>query len=126
MAKKIFKFRGMTVEELQKLSLQDLLPFLTSDVRRKVKRGFTEQEQKLLKKLETKSTVKTHCRDMVILPSMIQKTIQVSKGNSFEDLVIQPEMVGHRLGEFVFTRKRVTHGGAGVGASKSTANQGRK
>ncbi len=126
MAKKIFKFRGMTTEELQKLSLNDLLPHLTSDVRRKVKRGFTEQEQKLLKKLETKSVVKTHCRDMVVLPSMIQKTIKLAKGNSFEDVIVQPEMIGHRLGEFVFTRKRVVHGGAGVGASKSSSNQGRK
>ncbi len=126
MAKKIFRFRGMTLEELQKLSLNDLLPFLTADVRRKVKRGFTEQEQKFMAKLEKKSGVKTHCRDMVILPSMVSKTVKLARGNSFDDIVIQPEMIGHRLGEFVFTRKRVTHGSAGVGASRSSANQSKK
>ena len=125
MAKKIFTFRGKKLEELQALSMAELAPLLSTDFRRKLARGFTEQEKKFLAKVEVKNNVKTHCRDMFILPSMVTKTIKVQKGNGFEDIVIQPEMIGHRLGEFALTRKRVMHSSAGVGASKASASQKR-
>lgn len=126
MAKKIFKFRGKTIEELQAMSMQELLPLFTAETRRKLLRGFTPEEKILLSRLEKKKVVKTHARDMVILPNMVGKTIKIHKGSTFEDVTILPEMIGHRFGEYVLSRKRVTHGSAGVGASRGSANQGKK
>jgi small subunit ribosomal protein S19 len=84
MAKKEYTYRGMTVEQLQKLSIKELAEILPSRVRRKIqKRGFTEQEKTLLRNLEKSNTVKTHCRDMIVLPSMVGKTIKIHKGNDF-------------------------------------------
>lgn len=122
MARKEFTFYGKSVEELKKMSVEDVMPYLRSTERRKIKRGFTEEEKKLLKKIRNdEKDIKTHCRDMVILPEMIGKTIRVHTGKVFEAVMIQPEMVGHRLGEFAFTRKRVAHSAPGVGATRSSA-----
>ncbi|MFT7615467.1 MAG: small subunit ribosomal protein S19 [Candidatus Woesearchaeota archaeon] len=126
MVKKVFLYRGMEIAELQTLSLSELGDIFTADVRRKIKRGFTEAEKKFLSDITTGNNVKTHCRDMLILPLMVDKTVKVHVGNSFQDVIIQPAMVGHRLGEYALSRKRVRHGSAGVGASRSGANQARK
>ncbi|MFW5746129.1 MAG: 30S ribosomal protein S19 [Nanoarchaeota archaeon] len=122
MAKKEFRFQGKTLEEVQKLSLSELAPMLDARARRKIKRGFTDAEKAFLKSLRTSSKpVKTHCRDMIVLPEMVGKTIKIHRGNSFEDLMVEPEMIGHRFGEYVLSRKRVQHGDAGVGATKGRA-----
>ena len=121
MAKKIFTFKGKTIEEVKTLSLEEFAELIPSNERRKLKRGFTEQEKTLLKKLKQKDQVKTHCRDMLIIPEMIGKTILVYSGKTFEAVRVNEEMLGHRLGEFVLTRKRVSHGAAGIGATKSSS-----
>jgi small subunit ribosomal protein S19 len=126
MAKKIFVFRGKTLEELQSLSMDELAPLLSSAFRRKFKRGFTDAEKRFLEKIKDDNGVKTHCRDLFVLPNMVNKTIKIHKGNTFEEILIQPEMIGHRFGELVLTRKKITHGSMGVGASKGTANQSKK
>ena len=69
-----------------------------------------------------KKNIETHCRDMVILPEMIGKTIKIHRGNSFVMVVIEPEMIGHFLGEFALTRKKIEHSAPGVGATRSSAN----
>ncbi len=122
MAKKEYTYRGMTVEQLQKLSIKELAEILPSRVRRKIqKRGFTEQEKTLLRNLEKSNTVKTHCRDMIVLPSMVGKTIKIHKGNDFIQVIIEPEMIGHYFGEFVLTRRKVEHHAPGIGATKSSS-----
>ena len=126
MAKKVFTYRGKTLEELQAMSLAELSKILGSAARRKMARGFTDAEKAFLKKVAVKDGVKTHCRDMFILPSMVGKLIKVSKGNMFDDLRVTQEMIGHRLGEFSQTRKKVQHGAMGLGASRSSANADRK
>lgn len=126
MAKKIFSYRGKTVEELQTLSVKEFAELAVSSVRRKIKRGFTDQEKIFLKKLDKKTKIKTHCRDMIILPSMVGKTIGIHNGKAFVDILIEPEMVGHVLGEYSLSRKMSKHSSPGVGASRSSANQGRK
>lgn len=126
MAKKTFTYRGKTLEELQSLSIAEVSKLLGSAARRKIKRGFTEAEKSFLAKVATRDMVKTHCRDMIIFPSMVNKLIKVSKGNSFEDLRVTQEMIGHRLGEFAQTRKKVSHGAMGLGASRSSAHADRK
>ncbi len=123
MAKKEFLYRGKTVEELKSMSLTDIAALLPARHRRNLKRGLTEQQKKLLNNIE-KSTkeVKTHSRDMIILPSMIGKTIKVYSGKEFVPVSVDADMLGHYLGEFVLTRKRVSHSAPGIGATKSSSS----
>ncbi len=122
MAKKEFTYRGKTLDELKKLSLSEFILLLPSRQRRSLKRGLTEQQKKLLKQIkENKNDVKTHCRDMIILPEMVGKTIRVHNGKEFIPVVIQNEMIGHYLGEFALTRKKVEHSAPGIGATRSSA-----
>lgn len=118
MAKKIFKYRGKTEDELKVLSLEEFTQLLPSTERRKIARGFTEAEQILLKDLKTNPKgVKTHCRDMIVLPSMIGKTIGIHTGKVFTDIVIIPQMIGHRFGELALTRNKIKHGAVGVASA---------
>lgn len=123
MAKKEFTYRGMNLHELEKLSIAQLAEIFPSEIRRKIKRGFTEQEQTMLRKLQKKGTVKTHCRDMIILPVMIGKTIKVHNGKEFADVMVTEEMLGHYLGEFSQTRRPIKHGAAGIGAATGKNNK---
>ena len=123
MAKKEFTFKGKTAEELKKLSLNELAQLLTSRQRRTIKRGFTDQQKILLKKLRAnEKNVETHCRDMLVLPEMIGKTIKVHQGREFVPVIIEADMIGHCLGEFVLTRKKVSHSAPGIGATRSSAS----
>lgn len=123
MAKKEFAFKGKTAEELKKLSLNELAQLLASRQRRTIKRGFTEQQKILLGKLRaSEKNIETHCRDMVILPEMIGVTIKIHQGKEFVPVVIEPDMIGHCLGEFVLTRKKVAHSAPGIGATRSSAS----
>ncbi len=115
-----FRYRGYTLEELQKMTLEQIAELLPARERRKLKRGLTEQEEKLLRKLRKKGEARTHCRDMVILPEMVGKVVYVHNGKDFVRVEIKPEMIGHRLGEFAQTRKFEKHSGPGVGATRSS------
>ncbi|MFN3383341.1 MAG: 30S ribosomal protein S19 [Archaeoglobaceae archaeon] len=117
---KEFSFRGYSFEEIEKMSLEDYIKLLPSRERRKLRRGLTEQEKILLEKLKKEGSVRTHCRDMVILPEMVGKVIFVHNGKDFVRVEIKPEMLGHRLGEFAQTRRFEKHSGPGVGATRSS------
>jgi small subunit ribosomal protein S19 len=121
MAKEFF-YRGKNVMEIKKMSHEDFAKLVPSRERRKIKRGFRESEKKLLKDLKANGTVKTHCRDMIVLPEMIGKIIKVYNGKEFVMLTIEPEMIAHRLGEFALTRRSVKHSAPGIGATKSSAS----
>ncbi|MBI1935156.1 30S ribosomal protein S19 [Candidatus Woesearchaeota archaeon] len=123
MAKKEFTFKGKTAEELKSMSLNELAQLLTARQRRSLKRGFTEQQKILLGKIRgNEKNIETHCRDMIILPEMIGSSIKVHQGKEFVLLAIGPEMVGHYLGEFALTRKKVAHSAPGIGATRSSAS----
>lgn len=119
---KVFLFRGFDLQTLKQMPLKDFAKLVESRARRKlVKRGMTEQEKKLLLDLRNMvDPVKTHCREMVIIPEMVGRTIYVHAGREFVRVDIITEMLGHRLGEFAETRKRVRHGAPGMGATKSS------
>ena len=119
---KEFTFRGYTLGQLQKLSLEEFAKLLKARARRHLLRGLTERQKKLLEKIEKypEKFHKTHERDMIIVPSMIGKTIGVHNGKTFVPVRITPEMLGHRLGEFVPCTSRVKHSAPGVGASRAT------
>jgi len=121
--KKEFSYHGLSLEELQKLTLEELMPLLPSRMRRTIKRGLTIKQDKLLKDIEKANPgelIKTHCRDMIILPSFIGHTINIHNGKEFQRVDIQPNMIGHYLGEFALTRQKVKHTGPGVGATRSS------
>lgn len=123
MARKEFTFKGKTVDELKKMSLNEFAQLVTSRQRRTIKRGFTKQQKILLRKLRAnEKNIKTQCRDMIILPEMIGSTIKVYQGREFVPVAIEADKVGHCLGEFVLTRKRVAHSAPGIGATRSSAS----
>jgi small subunit ribosomal protein S19 len=123
---KEFKYRGLTLEQLNSMSTEALLELLPSRARRSLNRGVSEEKRKLLEDAravrEGRSTgqIKTHARDMVVLPSMVGLTIGVHNGKEFVQLEVKPEMIGRYLGEFVITNKKVVHGTPGIGASRSS------
>lgn len=118
---KEFKWQGLTEEQIKKLDLKEFSKLVQARQRRSLKRGFTPQQKKLLKKIESgKRNLKTHCRDLVIIPQMIGLLIKVHNGKEFIPVTITAEMMGHYLGEFVLTRRAVSHGAAGIGATKSS------
>ncbi|VVC05855.1 30S ribosomal protein S19 [uncultured archaeon] len=123
---KEYKYRGVTADDLQNMSLEKLFDLLPSRARRSLTRGITDNKRKLLEETKLakagklKTPIKTHLRDVIILPYMSGLTIHVFSGKEFKPVEIKPEMVGHYLGEFALTNKRVIHGAPGVGASRSS------
>ena len=121
-----FTYRGYTLDQLQQMSMDEFIKLLPSRQRRSLKRGLTEAQRKLLEKvrkhrrLGINKPIRTHARDMVVLPEMVGTTVAVHNGKEFVPVEIVPEMIGHRLGEFAITNKRVVHGRPGVGATKSS------
>jgi small subunit ribosomal protein S19 len=122
MAKKIFTYRGKTLEELKQMDMQQLSNLLPSRQRRKITRGFSDQEKKFIEKITLKDNVKTHLRDMLVLPVMVGKTIKIHNGQKYEAVTIQPESIGNYFGELSLSRKRTLHSNPGVGATKSSAH----
>ena len=118
--KEEFLYRGRKIADLAKLSIEELAELLPARQRRSIKRGVSKEQKKLLTTLRGKETVRTHLRDMIILPEMVGKSIEIYNGKSFEKVEVMPEMVGHYFGEFALTRGRVQHGAAGVGATRSS------
>jgi small subunit ribosomal protein S19 len=112
---------GKSEEEVKKMDLKEFAALIPSRRRRSLNRGFTDQQKILLNKLEQgQKSIKTHCREMVILPSMIGQTISVYTGKAFVPVTVTIEMMGHLLGEFAPSRKMVSHSSAGVGATRSS------
>jgi small subunit ribosomal protein S19 len=122
MAKKEFTYRGKTLDELKAMGINEFMELVPARKRRSLKRGFTEEEKKLLTKLSKKDGVKTHCRELVILPEMVGKTVNVHNGKTYVKVVIEAEMIGDVLGEYSLTRNRVSHSSPGVGATKSSSS----
>jgi small subunit ribosomal protein S19 len=119
--KKEFTFRGYTLDELKKMSFEEFIPLLDARKRRSLKRGLTVQQQKFLEHLrKSDGVIKTHNRDMVVLPELVGRTIGVHNGKEFQQVTIISEMIGHFLGEFAITRQSVKHTGPGVGATRSS------
>ncbi|MHA1192248.1 MAG: 30S ribosomal protein S19 [Promethearchaeota archaeon] len=122
-----FHFRGHTLEELKKMNMDEFIQLLPARARRSLKRGLPPRQKKLLERLRRAYRAKkrgkdlltrTHIRDMIIFPEMVGLKIGVYNGKQFEE--VKPEMIGHYLGEFSLTRRRVQHGSPGIGATRSS------
>ncbi|MDR0913489.1 MAG: 30S ribosomal protein S19 [Methanobrevibacter sp.] len=132
MARKIFKYHGYTIEELKEMSLEDVIKLLPSRQRRSLKRGFLPRQQIVLDKMrkmkkegkEEKggrpNVIRTHCRDMIVIPEMVGTTFGIYNGKEFVEVTLTPEMIGCYFGEFAPTRQRVQHGDPGMGATRSS------
>lgn len=132
-----FRYRGRSLEELLSIPMDEFIKLLPSRQRRSLLRGFTPSQRRLLEKIRKvrsllskdpnkKVIIRTHVRDMVILPEMVGLTIAVYNGREFIPVRIQPEMIGHYLGEFAPTCKQVQHGEPGLKATRSSMFVGLK
>lgn len=123
MAKKEFAYHGKTADELRVMDIKQFMELVPARQRRSLKRGFTYPQKSLLEKIrKNKKNMKTHSTDMIIVPQMIDRLILVFNGKEWTQVKIVPEMLGHYLGEFVQTRKRVMHNAPGIGATRSSAS----
>ncbi len=123
MAKK-FAYRGKSIDEIQALSLEDVSKLMNSRQRRSLMRGMTKQQKKLMeevRKWKGKDVViKTHARDMIIIPEMVGSKIGIYTGKEYKVVTIEDAMLGHYLGEFALTRKTVKHSAPGLGATRGS------
>lgn len=129
MQKKQFIYRGKTINELKELEVREFAKYLPSKQKRTVLRNFQAIEyfvKRAKTKLEKGKKIKTHQREIIIVPQMVGMNIQVHNGKSFNPVLIEPEMIGHRLGEMSLTRSKVAHSKAGVGATKGTKHKAKK
>ena len=124
-----FRYRGYTFEEISKMSMEEFIKLLPARQRRSLLRGLKPEHRKLLEKIRRakklmaegkKVTIKTHARDMIILPEMVGLTILVYNGITYLPVTISPWHIGHYLGEFAMTTKIVQHGEPGLKATRST------
>ena len=121
--KKEFLYRGYNMEQLLAMSFEEFLDLLPSRARRTYLKGLNYEQQLLFDKLkaaEPGEAVRTHRRDLPIIPQFVGKTVSIYNGKEVKDVEIKPEMIGCYLGEFVLTRKPPVHSGPGVGATRSS------
>ncbi|RIB12365.1 40S ribosomal protein S15 [Gigaspora rosea] len=127
---KKFSYRGIDLDQLLDLNSEQLTDLVHARARRRFQRGLKRKPMGLIKKLrkakkeapqgDKPAVVKTHLRDMIIVPEMIGSVIGVYNGKTFNQVEIKPEMIGHYLAEFSITYKPVKHGRPGIGATHSS------
>lgn len=88
-------------------------------------------DEKLLKKIGRlkkgdKTIIKTWSRNSTISPEMVGFTFGVHNGKEHIPVLITEDMVGHKLGEFAFTKKFVRHGGKMQKEQEMKAKQSEK
>ncbi|TVY23854.1 40S ribosomal protein [Lachnellula hyalina] len=125
-----FSYRGIDLDQLLDLSSDQLRDVVHARARRRFNRGLKRKPMGLIKKLrkakqeskpnEKPDLVKTHLRNMIVVPEMIGSVIGVYSGKEFNQVEIKPEMVGHYLGEFSISYHPVKHGRPGIGATHSS------
>ncbi|UCH56754.1 MAG: 30S ribosomal protein S19 [Candidatus Bathyarchaeota archaeon] len=121
---KEFLYRGRNDEEIKALSMDEFIRLLPARMRRSLRRGISDSQRIVIEKIRIwtldKKPVRTHARDLIILPEMIGKTVQVFNGQEFVEVKLDLKKVGHYLGEYAVTNKPVRHGRPGIGASRSS------
>lgn len=111
--KKELRFKGKTLEELQALDVREFAKLLNSRQRRSVLRNFQEHEN-FVKRANAhlakgKKSVRTHIRDLVVVPGLVGMKLQIYNGRDFLPFEATIEMLGHKFGEFAPTRTKARH-----------------
>jgi len=115
-----FTYRGFRLDDLRAMGRSELVPLMPSRARRKVIRGLTRCEEHLLTQFRKgDGSIRTHLRDMIIMPEMVGRSVEIHNGKEFTKVELQPESIFHYLGEFALTRRKVSHGSAGIGPTRS-------
>ena len=122
-----FTFRGLELDELVAKKPDELAKLLNSRARRRFYRGLKRKPMALMKKLrkakklakvgEKPPAVRTHLRDMIVMPEMVGSVVAIYNGHAFQNVEIKGEMIGHYLAEFALSYKPVFHGRPGVGST---------
>jgi small subunit ribosomal protein S19 len=124
-----FTYRGYTISQLMGMPMDEFIKLLPSRQRRSLLRGLTPEQRSLFERIRRvkksaskgkKIVIRTHCRNMIILPEMVGLTLSVHNGKEYTPVEILPEMIGRYLGEFAITCGRVTHGAPGLKATRSS------
>lgn len=118
-------FRGKFAADAQQIKPDEYLKMIKSRQRRSIKRNgmlYRQLQEKVeaMKKKGSSKPIKTHVREAVIIPAWIGLTFKVHNGKEFQDVNVTANMLGHRLGEFAFTTKRVLHSTPGIRATKGS------
>jgi small subunit ribosomal protein S19 len=123
MATQEFNYKGRTLEQLKDMSIEEFTKIVPSRQRRSLRNGLNHSMKTVLENVKKgDKNIKTHCRDMVVLPQMVGSIIKVHNGKEFVPITITVEMLGHFLGEYALTRRRVTHNAPGIGSTRSSAS----
>ncbi len=119
---KNFQYRGRTVDELRAMSMDEFITILPARMRRSLRRGLSSDQRIVLEKLRRNQgkPIRTHARDMIIIPEMIGKSVFVHTGKEFKEIKVTEKMLGHYVGEFAISINLVRHGRPGIGASRSS------
>lgn len=142
---KEFEYRGVPIADLEKMQLDKVVVMLNARQRRSLRRGVTDGKRRLVARIRSAKKaaaegggaadapppkaaaaaagsggIRTHLRDLIVLPFMVGATVNVFNGKEFKPVEIKPEMIGHYIGEYSLTSRRVSHGAPGVGASRSS------
>jgi len=124
-----FHYRGHTLDDLKKMNMDQLLQLLPARARRSLRRGLPPRQKKVIERLRRAYRakkrgkdliVRTHVRDLIIFPEFVGLKVGIYNGRNYDIVDVRPEMIGHYLGEFALTRKRVQHGSPGIGATRSS------
>jgi len=122
-------YRGKSLDFLKSLDVRECAKYLSSRSRRSVLRNFQTIEnfiKRCEKKIANKKKIRTHLRDIVVVPRMVGMVVGIHNGKTFNDVTLTHNMIGHMLGEFSLTRQKVSHGAPGIGATKSSSGAQKK
>jgi small subunit ribosomal protein S15e len=121
-----FTYRGLELDDLVAKKPDELAKLVTSRARRRFNRGLKRKSMSLIKKLrknkklakvgEKPPAVRTHLRDMIVMPEMVGSVVAIYNGRQFQSVEVKGEMIGRYLAEFAITYRPVFHGRPGVAA----------
>src|SRR5881397_2241791 len=92
--KKEFTYRGYTLDEMKAMTLEEIIELLPARPRRSFMRGIDEERLTFVEKVRengTEEAVRTHCRDVPILPDFVGKKVAVHNGKEFVTVEIRAE-----------------------------------